>query len=440
MQRVLSFQMARGLDESSEFVTKRMCFSFLFSIGFVCVLCGFLLGRFSTQRIVESHAENKRLEFAGNGLESTRYLQHLLLQRLEGAKLDADFEQNCASLNFTEDIVDRVHGILSNFSLIDRVVVHPTCIFANARGYREPDRYVVVSASGEGVCIVLELAKIMNDIQREHDWKPRRSLIFCFIFGSSDSCSEILFQNAFVHSRIMAYVVVHHRVFQEAASIVKNLHFHNDRSISSNNASSNNTISRLALDIPHAVLSFVNNGITIDENDHERNMRKIILAQILGQTIWKLSECLIMKWNPRYFDETVSKALDSIDSTKFFTNKGTYFGYFENSVLSILNKNIFFLCLDEIQETSVRLLIEVKIFNGMIDAIDTTNVIRTRILNDLMMDLDRTLLCSDRKFVSKTDWAEILKLAHEPFNVISTRLKQVLKCYETAVQLLQNKI
>ncbi|XP_076637892.1 uncharacterized protein LOC143350019 isoform X3 [Colletes latitarsis] len=434
MQRVLSFQMARGLDESSEFVTKRMCFSFLFSIGFVCVLCGFLLGRFSTQRIVESHAENKRLEFAGNGLESTRYLQHLLLQRLEGAKLDADFEQNCASLNFTEDIVDRVHGILSNFSLIDRVVVHPTCIFANARGYREPDRYVVVSASGEGVCIVLELAKIMNDIQREHDWKPRRSLIFCFIFGSSDSCSEILFQNAFVHSRIMAYVVVHHRVFQgsgpfiasgsdiiqslvlEAASIVKNLHFHNDRSISSNNASSNNTISRLALDIPHAVLSFVNNGITIDENDHERNMRKIILAQILGQTIWKLSECLIMKWNPRYFDETVSKALDSIDSTKFFTNK------------------------DEIQETSVRLLIEVKIFNGMIDAIDTTNVIRTRILNDLMMDLDRTLLCSDRKFVSKTDWAEILKLAHEPFNVISTRLKQVLKCYETAVQLLQNKI
>lgn len=93
MQRVLSFQMARGLSESSEFVTKRMCFSFLFSIGFICILCGFLLGRFTTQRTIESHAEKKRLEFAGNGLESTEYLQHLLLVQLESASLlDADFE------------------------------------------------------------------------------------------------------------------------------------------------------------------------------------------------------------------------------------------------------------------------------------------------------------------------------------------------------------
>lgn len=93
MQRVLSFQMARGLSESSEFVTKRICFSLIFSIGFLSLLCGFLLGRFATQRAIEFRAEKKRLELAGNGLENTEYLQRLVLEQLERAPLDADFER-----------------------------------------------------------------------------------------------------------------------------------------------------------------------------------------------------------------------------------------------------------------------------------------------------------------------------------------------------------
>jgi len=41
MQRVLSFPtMSRGMNESSEFVTKRMCCSFLFSIGFLALVSG----------------------------------------------------------------------------------------------------------------------------------------------------------------------------------------------------------------------------------------------------------------------------------------------------------------------------------------------------------------------------------------------------------------
>ncbi|XP_076166076.1 uncharacterized protein LOC143146014 isoform X2 [Ptiloglossa arizonensis] len=426
MQRVLSFQMARGLSESSEFVTKRMCFSFLFSIGFICILCGFLLGRFTTQRTIESHAEKKRLEFAGNGLESTEYLQHLLLVQLESASLlDADFEMNWESFNLRDDAVHRVRGILSNMSLIHRVVVHPSCIFANTRGSREPDRYVVVSAGGEGVGIVLELAKIMNDIQRKHGWRPRRSLIFCLILGSSDPCSEILSKDTFVHSRVTAYIVVHHRALQgsdivqsvvlEAASIVNNVDFRNNQLISLNNISYNSTTSRLALDIPHAVLSFTNNGITFDETDDKRKWRKIILAQILSQTVWRLSECLIMKWNPSHFNKTVSKALESVDNTKFLTN------------------------IDKIQETSVKLLNNVEILNGMIDAIDSTNILDTRILNDLTMDLDRALLCSDAKHRSRTDWVEFFRLDHESFNIILTHLDEISKCYETAVQVLQNK-
>lgn len=82
MQRVLSFQMARGFGESSEFITKRMCFSFLFSVGFLCLLCGFLTGRFAAGRAVDSRAEKTRLQLAGNGLESNEYLRGFLVEKI----------------------------------------------------------------------------------------------------------------------------------------------------------------------------------------------------------------------------------------------------------------------------------------------------------------------------------------------------------------------
>lgn len=160
MQRVLSFQMARGLNESSELVTKRMCFSFLFSVGFLCLLCGFLLGRFSTQRAFEFRAEKKRLELAGNGLDTNEYLQRLILEQLKSEPVDDDFEvyvhfsfmHSSLSLSvfffhlnrtwksFTSmgDHVRRANGTLSNFSLIHKVVNYPSCIVATVQGSREP--------------------------------------------------------------------------------------------------------------------------------------------------------------------------------------------------------------------------------------------------------------------------------------------------------------
>ena len=74
------------------------------------------------------------------------------------------------------------------------------------------DRYVVLSASGEGVGVALELAKIFNQIQGEYRWKPRRSIIFCLFSGSLNSCPEIL-SNLMPH-KIVAYIVVHHQVLQ----------------------------------------------------------------------------------------------------------------------------------------------------------------------------------------------------------------------------------
>lgn len=91
MQRVLSFpQMSRNIGESSEYVTKRLCLSFLFSVGFLCLLCGFLLGRFAIERSLETQAQKARGELAGNGLWNTEYLRQLALLELERAPFDYD--------------------------------------------------------------------------------------------------------------------------------------------------------------------------------------------------------------------------------------------------------------------------------------------------------------------------------------------------------------
>ena len=66
-------------------------------------------------------------------------------------------------------------------------------------------------------------------------------------------------------------------------------------------------------------------------------MHKIILAQIVGQAIWRFSECLIIKWNPSYFNKTVSKALKSINNTELLEVKGMKYN---NTLISIIFNKI----------------------------------------------------------------------------------------------------
>lgn len=91
MQRVLSFQMGRGFGEPTEFITKRMCCSLLFSIGFLCLLCGFLIGRFAAGQVLELRAEKKKIELFGNGLDSRDYLRTELVQNFKNSNFTASF-------------------------------------------------------------------------------------------------------------------------------------------------------------------------------------------------------------------------------------------------------------------------------------------------------------------------------------------------------------
>jgi len=69
------------------------------------------------------------------------------------------------------------------------------------------DRYIILSVNEDGITLALELAQVLDKICLGHNWRPRRSLIFCMSFTSSDICPQAL--PTFIWRRAMAYVTVH---------------------------------------------------------------------------------------------------------------------------------------------------------------------------------------------------------------------------------------
>ncbi|XP_018343045.1 PREDICTED: N-acetylated-alpha-linked acidic dipeptidase 2-like [Trachymyrmex septentrionalis] len=424
MQRVLSLQMTRNIGESSEYVTKRLCFSFLFSVGFLCLLCGFLLGRFTVESSLEAQAQKIRSELAGNGLQNTEYLQEVVLQELERASLDYDRTTNRQT---SDEDMRRISGLFSNLSLIHKVYNHASCIHATVRGSREPDRYVILSVNEDGITLALELAQVLDKICTGHNWRPRRSLIFCMSFTSSDICPQTL--PTFIWRRAVAYVTVHGRFGRAnnhtvlfGSDIMRSIAVEAIRTISGDN---NWTYleheifgPRLSLDIPQVIFSFNDNSPAYNHHNQNSRLHDVILAQMVGQTIWRLSECTVIQWEPKYFNKTVNEILESINTSKFQDAK------------------------EKLKKTLRILLIAVEELNAEIDTTDDVQMLHMRIWNDLLLDLDKALLCPDKiDSHSRTDLATFRKLSHDSISesTLLAYLDQMTKCYEDAIEILQER-
>ncbi|XP_011878678.1 PREDICTED: uncharacterized protein LOC105567982 [Vollenhovia emeryi] len=426
MHRVLSFQMTRNIDESSEYVTKRLCFSFLFSVGFLCLLCGFLLGRFAVERSLETQAQKARGELAGNGLRNTEYLQQLALLELNRPPLDYDRTTNRQTL---DDNLRRISGHFSNLSFVHKVFTHASCIRATVRGSREPDRYIILSVNEDGIAVALELARVLNRISSQHDWRPRRSLVFCVSLVSSDVCPQAL--PAFMWRKVVAYVRVHGRFQRENHLISANNHaalFGSDvmrfvavEAIKTIPGDSNWTYleheifgPRLPLDIPQVIFSFNDNNLAYSHHNQNSRLHDVTLAQMISQTVWRLSESTVIQWEPRYFNETVNRLLNSIDASRFQDAK------------------------EKLTRTFKVLLAAVKELNVEIDATDNSQMLRVRIWNDLLLDLDKALLCPDEiDSHSRTDLATFRESIDE--STMLAYLDQITECYEDAIQVLQER-
>ncbi|XP_047357843.1 uncharacterized protein LOC124952283 isoform X2 [Vespa velutina] len=383
MQRVLSFQMARGFSESSEFVTKRMCFSFLFSVGFLCLLCGFLLGRFASERSIEFRTERKRLEFAGNGLEHTEHLRQLLLEKL-GKTTSYEISRTTSIVKEIETY--KINKELSDLPIFHRVIANDSFVVATSLGSRESDICPTMMSNFIRHKIVAYIALYDDNLQGNGN----------FISAGSDVIQSIILQEI---------------------NIIRNLNSPQNHNVFdlNNEAYRDVLFPRLALDIPHVVFSFMkkNNSVNNEsENNESFKLHRIPLTQLVGDTIWRLSESLVFHWNTKYFNDTIVNVLETINISKFLDIK------------------------DNIKETVEQLMSSVQVLNQRIDATDGSKSLDTRILNDILMDLDRSLLCPDKYFRSKTDLASFHILSEQSSDMLSY-LSELQKCYNTAVQLLQ---
>ncbi|XP_070166426.1 aminopeptidase NAALADL1 [Polyergus mexicanus] len=426
MQRVLSFQMTRNIDESSEYVTKRLCFSFLFSVGFLCLLCGFLLGRFAVERSMETQAQKTRGELAGNGLRMTEHLQQVILLELTRASFDYERATNWQTLDLVEANIRRINGFFANLSFVDEVTNHTFCVRAIVRGSREPDRYVILSVNGDGIAVALELAQVLDRIYSAHDWRPRRSLIFCVSLMSSDVCAQTL--PTFIRRKVVAYIAMHDRftrandrVILSGSDVIRSIAVEAIKTIPDGNWTYLEREvfgPRLSLNIPQVIFLFNDSNSANSQTHHNQSLRSrdTTLAQMISQTMWRLSESIFIQWESKYFNKTINEVLESIDSNEFQDAK------------------------EKLKRTLRVLLAAVKDLNAKIDATENIQTLRVRIWNDLLLDLDKALLCFDENLHhSRTDLATFRKQLLESTSDTLNYLDEMTKCYEDAIQVLQER-
>ncbi|XP_029173129.1 uncharacterized protein LOC114942022 isoform X2 [Nylanderia fulva] len=403
MQRVLSFQMTRNIGESSEYVTKRLCVSFLFSVGFLCLLCGFLLGRFVAERSMETQMQKTRDELAGNGLRKTEHLQQVALLELTKASFDYDTTSigNLQTPDLIRDNVRkkniRINEFFSNLSFVHEVINNKDYVRATIRGSRELDRYVMLWVNKNNISVALELAQVLDRIYSAHDWRPRRSLIFCVSLTFRKACVDSL--PTFIQRKAVAYVSLDDQSRQTHVTL-----------------SGSDVIRSIAVE---AVKTIPNGNWTYLDHDKMSigpillNIPQVTFSFMISQTMWRLSESIIIQWEPKYFNKTVNEVLELINSKKFQDVKET------------------------LKRTSRDLVTAVKDLNAKIDATEITQTLQIRIWNDLLLDLDKTLLCFDHSIALRID--ELTALAQLESNETLNNLKKIAKCYEDAIQMLQEK-
>ncbi|XP_012285357.1 uncharacterized protein LOC105702398 isoform X5 [Orussus abietinus] len=446
MHQVLSFQTARGFGESSEFVTKRMCFSFLFSVGFLCLLGGFLLGRFASERAAEVRAARTRLD-----LESTDHLRQLLRRLLS----EGPPPLPAPPTSGPED-VPRIESIFSGFEFLGRLTRANSCVTATVRGTREPDRFVVLSASGDGAAVAVKLVTTLERISVDYDWKPRRTLIFCVFAGSSDRCRESL--PFYVRSRVLAYLALHGRNLQGQPIVVAAssnkypkaksgglppvgmtfvllsengelivsgsemvrasvLEAADDlRSLQDSLRRRGFYLPRLRTDMPHAVFAFLTdqNGTRVgDEDGRSDRTRWATMAQIVGTSLWSLSESLTLKWDPKLLNDGIDDVLRD-----------------ENPLASREAR-------ENLRRAVTNLIVNLERINYRVDTTEKSKVLDVRMINDLLMELDRVLLCPEKDFSSGTDLAWFYLSSQKSPSSYSSRFDKMQLCFELANVMLE---
>ncbi|XP_015113125.1 uncharacterized protein LOC107038500 [Diachasma alloeum] len=420
MQRVLSLQAARSFGESTEFVTKRMCFSFLFSIGFLCLLCGFLIGRFAAQRAVDIRAEREQKAVAGNGLESGEQLQQRIIQELETRGFDGPTDLTRSMRNTALRNVETMFSALDFFS---KLGVTGGCLTAKVNGSLETDRYVVVTTGGEeNIDIVIEVVEELHKSTSDNDWKPRRTLMFLLYENSLNDCLQLF--SDYEKSKIVALLAIDKTAIDgngyfvsSGSDIVQTTVLKSFENYAGPKTYENTYLPRLKLNIPHSVITFM--GSTNDtksegspEHQQQITFHRRNLAKILASSLWNLSHMNIFQWNPRIVEDTMKRVFSNLTTPDL----RPYIQQIKGKLTSITEYG--------------------RILNDEIGQINGVKSLVVRMTNDLLKDVERALLCPDDNFQSQTDITLIAK--SQKNQEIIQILGKMLSCFDTVIQILQD--
>ncbi|NXC01869.1 TFR1 protein, partial [Orthonyx spaldingii] len=110
-----------------------------------------------------------------------------LFRKMDGEKCLQEWTSGVMGCKVTvSDSSKMTVKLTVNNVMVDRKILN---IFGVIKGFEEPDRYVVLGAqrdswgpgaakAGVGTAILLELARVISDMVKNDDYKPRRSIIF----------------------------------------------------------------------------------------------------------------------------------------------------------------------------------------------------------------------------------------------------------------------
>ncbi|NXR74266.1 TFR1 protein, partial [Pycnonotus jocosus] len=110
-----------------------------------------------------------------------------LFGKMDGEKCRQDWTSDIMGCKVTVSSDSKMTVKLTvNNVMVDRKILN---IFGVIKGFEEPDRYVVLGAqrdswgpgaakAGVGTAILLELARVISDMVKNDDYRPRRSIIF----------------------------------------------------------------------------------------------------------------------------------------------------------------------------------------------------------------------------------------------------------------------
>ncbi|NWH88795.1 TFR1 protein, partial [Aegithalos caudatus] len=142
-----------------------------------------------------------------------------LFGKMDGEKCPQEWTSRIMGCKVTVSSSSQMKVKLTvNNVMVDRKILN---IFGVIKGFEEPDRYVVLGAqrdswgpgaakAGVGTAILLELARVISDMVKNDDYRPRRSIIFASWsageFGAVGATEWLEGYSTTLHAKAFTYI------------------------------------------------------------------------------------------------------------------------------------------------------------------------------------------------------------------------------------------